>query len=70
MSMRKKDIGILKMPSARYVAKKLIGEVTESRLLNEASFESKKFSFIKCPRINLNYIIPQTFQKIDGIYQL
>ena len=43
------------MPSARYVAKKLIGEVTKSRVFNEASLESKKFHVIKCQRINLNY---------------
>ena len=43
------------MPSARYVAKKWIGEVTKSRVFNEASLESKKFHVIKCQRINLNY---------------
>ena len=69
MSTRQNGIGILKIPSARYEVKKWIDEVTKSRL-NEASLESKKFNVIKCLRINLNYIILQTFQKIDGIYQL
>ena len=69
MSTRQNDIGILKIPSARYEVKKWIDEVTKSRL-NKASLESKKFNVIKCLRINLNYRILQTFQKIDGIYQL
>ena len=63
MSTRQKDIGILKIPSGRYVAKNCTDEVTKSRLLNEGSLEHKKFSVIKCPRINLNYIILQTFQE-------
>ena len=37
------DTGMLKIPSARYEAKKWINEVTKSRLFNEASLESKKF---------------------------
>ena len=68
MSTRQNDIRILKIPSARYEVKKWIDEVTKSKLLNEASLESKKFYVIKCLRINLNYIIFQTFQKIDGVY--
>ena len=63
VSTKQKDIVILKIPSARFVAKNWIDEVTKSRLLNEASLEYKKFNVIKCPRINLNYIIAQTFQE-------
>ena len=63
MSTRQKDIEILKMLSVRYVSRKWIDEVTKSRLLNEGSLELKKFNVIKCPRINLNYIILQTSQE-------
>ena len=52
VSMRQKNIGILKMPSARYVAKKWIDEVTKSRVFNEALLESKELHVIKCSRIN------------------
>ena len=45
VSMRQKDIGVLKRPSAIYMAKRWIGEVTVSRTLNA----------IKCPPINLDY---------------
>ena len=38
--MNQKDFGILKMLSARYVAKKWIDEVKKSRVLNEPSLES------------------------------
>ena len=31
-----------------------LDEVTKSRVLNEASLQSKQFHVIKCPRINLN----------------
>ena len=41
VSMRQKDIGVLKRPSAIYMAKWWIDEVTVSRVLNEASLESK-----------------------------
>ena len=34
VSIRKKDIGKLKLPPARYVAKKWIDEVTKSKVLN------------------------------------
>ena len=37
VSMRQKDIGELKRPSAIYMAKRWIDEVTVSRMLNEAS---------------------------------
>ena len=36
------------------MAKKWIDKVTVSRMLNEASLESKQFHAIKCPAINLN----------------
>ena len=52
MSTRQNGIAILKIPSVRYVAKKWIDEVTKSRVLNEASLESKKLHAIKFPRIN------------------
>ena len=55
VSMRQKNIGILKRLSARYVAKKWIDEVTKSTVFNEALLESKKLHVIKCSRINLNY---------------
>ena len=53
--MREKDIGILKMPPARYVSKKWIDEVTKStksRVLNEAliTFECYQMS-----KKNVNY---------------
>ena len=70
MSTRQNDTGILKIPSARYEVKKWINEGTKPRLLNKASLVSKQFNVIKCLKIDLNYIILQTFQKIDGIYQL
>ena len=54
MSTRKKDIGILKTSSARYVAKKWIDEVAKLKVLNETSLESKQFHVIPCPMINLN----------------
>ena len=41
VSMRQKDIGVLKRPSAIYMAKRWIDEVTVSRMLSEASIESK-----------------------------
>ena len=41
VSMRQKDIRVLKRPSAIYMAKRWIDEVTVSRILNEASIESK-----------------------------
>ena len=41
VSMRQTDIGVLKRPSAIYMAKRWIDEVTVSRMLNEASSESK-----------------------------
>ena len=52
VSTRQNGIAILKIPSVRYVAKKWIDEVTKSRVLNEASLESKKLHAIKFPRIN------------------
>ena len=63
VSTRQKDNGTLKIPSARYLARKRIDEVIKSRLLNETSLESKKFNIIKYPKIDLNYIILQTFQE-------
>ena len=41
VNMRQKDIGVLKRPSAIYMAKRWIDEVTILRMLNEASLESK-----------------------------
>ena len=41
VNMREKDIGVLKKPSAIYMAKRWIDEVTVSRMLNETSLESK-----------------------------
>ena len=41
VSMRQKDIGVLERPSAIYMTKRWIDEVTVSRMLNEASLESK-----------------------------
>ena len=55
VTMRQKDIGILKMQSARYVAKKWINEVIKSRVFNETLLESKKLHVITYQRINLNY---------------
>ena len=63
VSTRQRDIGKLETLSARYVAEKWIDEVTKLRLLNKASIESKKFNVIKFPRINLNFIILQTFRE-------
>ena len=40
VSMRQKDFGILKMLSARYVAKRWINKVTKSMVLNEVSLQS------------------------------
>ena len=42
-------------PCARCGKKGGLDEVTKSRVLNEASLQSKKSRVIKCPRINLNY---------------
>ena len=56
VSTKQNGIAILKIPSARYVAKKWINEVTKSRVLNEASLESKKLHAIKFPRIDYIYI--------------
>ena len=52
LNMRHQGIGIIKMTSTRYVAKECINEVTKSRLWNETLIESKKFHFMKCPRIS------------------
>ena len=41
VTMRQKDIGVLKRPSTIYMAKIWIDEVIVSRILNEASLESK-----------------------------
>ena len=41
VNMRQKDIGVLKISSAIYMAKRWIDEVTISKMLNEASLESK-----------------------------
>ena len=41
VNMRQKDIGVLKRPPAIYMAKRWINEVTVSKMLNEASLQSK-----------------------------
>ena len=41
VSMKQKDIGVFKRPFAIDMAKRWIDEVTVSRMLNEASLESK-----------------------------
>ena len=41
VSMKQKNTGVLKRTSAIYIAKRCIDEVTVSRMLNEASLESK-----------------------------
>ena len=51
------------MPSARYVTKKRIDEVTKSRVLNDASLEPH---VIKCPRKNVNYNTSNISGKVMG----
>ena len=65
VSMRQKDIGILKMRSPRYVAKKWIDEVTKSTMFNGASLESKKFH-VK-DKFKLQSL--RNVRKVDGIFQ-